>query len=234
MKLLAELLADDPSTPRVTYYDETTGARIDFSATTLENWVAKIAHFLHDELDLTAGDTILLDLPASWQAACIALGAYACNITVAIAPTYNASAVDDNAAAADRNLEAAEVLFTSLGNNWTDFDGDIVIVSNDPFGRGVTEIGEQLPPATLDFGPTVRFYPDTYTATTPTLEQFADPTVSLHARVLTTGWTNWEELTRAVLTPLARQGSIVIVHGLTSAERLKHIASIEKVTHHQS
>lgn len=244
MKLLADLLADDPSTPRVTYYDETTGARMDFSATTLENWVAKIAHFLHDELDLTAGDTILLDLPVSWQAVCIALGAYACDIQVAMTSTQNAAAVDGakahgnvavvNNAKADDTAEAAEVLFTSLETNWTDFDGDVVIVSNDPFGRGVTEIGEQLPPAALDFGPTVRFYPDAYTAPTPTLEQFADSTVTLHTRVLLTGWTNWEAFTRAVFTPLARQGSIVIVHGLASAERLEHIASIEKVTHRQS
>ncbi|HHU67066.1 MAG TPA: TIGR03089 family protein, partial [Corynebacterium sp.] len=36
MELLAHLLRTDPSTPRLTVYNESTGARLDFSAVTLD------------------------------------------------------------------------------------------------------------------------------------------------------------------------------------------------------
>ena len=44
MELLAHLLHADAASPRLTVYNETTGARMDFSGQTLDNWVAKIAN----------------------------------------------------------------------------------------------------------------------------------------------------------------------------------------------
>ena len=76
MELLAHLFADAAS-PRLTVYNEATGARMDFSAQTLDNWVAKIANMLEEELDLEPDSTIAIDLPSSWQAAVVALGALA-------------------------------------------------------------------------------------------------------------------------------------------------------------
>ena len=52
MELLAHLLHADATSPRLTVYNETTGARMDFSGQTLDNWVAKIANMLEEELDL--------------------------------------------------------------------------------------------------------------------------------------------------------------------------------------
>src|SRR5699024_12731344 len=49
----------------------------------------------------------------------------------------------------------------SAGNIATSFDGsapDVVLVPDDPFGRGVAESGGQLPLGAIDFGTTVRFY----------------------------------------------------------------------------
>ena len=77
MQFLAHLLRSDPNCPRLTVYNESTGARMDFSAQTLDNWVAKISNMLDEELELDAGDAIAIDLPVSWQAAVIALGAAA-------------------------------------------------------------------------------------------------------------------------------------------------------------
>ena len=48
--VLDPLLRTDPAGPRITYYDDATGERIEVSAVTLANWAAKTANLLRDEL----------------------------------------------------------------------------------------------------------------------------------------------------------------------------------------
>lgn len=143
MELLAHLLHADAASPRLTVYNETTGARMDFSGQTLDNWVAKIANMLEEELDLEADSTIAIDLPSSWQAAVVALGA------LASGPSYS---FGESAALAD-------VVFTSPSRYPAAHErqpqADIVLISEDPFGRGVVESGGDLPTGAIDFGPTV-------------------------------------------------------------------------------
>ncbi|GAB4013658.1 TIGR03089 family protein [Nocardioides ultimimeridianus] len=64
--VLAERLRHDPGQPLVTFYDDSTGERVELSVTTYANWVAKAASLLVDELGLERGDTIRIDLPAHW------------------------------------------------------------------------------------------------------------------------------------------------------------------------
>ncbi|NDU76176.1 TIGR03089 family protein, partial [Actinomadura sp. DSM 109109] len=42
--------AGDPSRPLVTFYDDAAGERVELSARTFDNWVAKTANFLVDGL----------------------------------------------------------------------------------------------------------------------------------------------------------------------------------------
>ena len=63
---LAELLRADAGRPLVTFYDDATGERVELSVATYANWVAKTASLLVEELDLTRGDRIRLDLPTHW------------------------------------------------------------------------------------------------------------------------------------------------------------------------
>ncbi|AKE40693.1 Uncharacterised protein [Corynebacterium kutscheri] len=217
MNLLSSLLHDDPARPRLTVYNESTGSRVDFSAQTLDNWTAKVAHFLREELDLDQGSTISIALPPSWQTIVIVLGALATDIKVNI--TNNPDAVQ----------QPSDVLFctpTSALN--TSFDGDLVVVTDDPLGRGVIETGQQLAPAAIDFAPTVRFYGDQYYDPTPELAKVV--TAGTPDRVLCTGWHNYRGLEKAVLAPLAGLGSSVIVRGLIDDKRLTAIAEMEKVT----
>ncbi|MDN6227372.1 TIGR03089 family protein, partial [Corynebacterium flavescens] len=67
MELLKHLLRSDAAAPRLTFYNESTGVRMDFSAQTLDNWVSKIANMLQEELDLDEDSTIGISLPVSWQ-----------------------------------------------------------------------------------------------------------------------------------------------------------------------
>ena len=216
MELLAHLLTADPASPRLTVYNETTGARLDFSAQTLDNWASKIGNMLLEELDLEEGSTILIDLPVSWQAATIVLGALAAGV--------------DWRVGAD--ADGADVVFTSP-EQFADHQGregvDVVLVTDDPFGRGVVESGGELPAGAIDFGPTVRFYGDQFFHPAPALADVVTATGGPE-RVLSTGWHDAASLQASVLEPLAAGGSAVIVAGMFDAARLDEIAAAEKVT----
>lgn len=234
MDMLSHLLADDPASPRLTVYNEADGTRMDFSAQTTENWASKVANFLREELDLDDDSVILCDLPVSWQTAMIALGALAAGVTVRFA-TDDAiqSAAGTAGAGAETAASGADepVVFFTTTDKADDYTGrgDVVVVTTDPFGRGVEEIGEQVPEGTIDFGPTVRFYGDFYPGQTQPLSDLIAPT-SEKLRVLSTGWTDWDSFSRQVLSPLAGGGSAVVVAGMVDTDRLAEIADNEKIT----
>ena len=67
--LLRRLLDDDPGRPRLTWYGPA-GERVELSAKVLDNWVAKTANLLVDELDAGPGSRVAIVLPAHWRTAC--------------------------------------------------------------------------------------------------------------------------------------------------------------------
>lgn len=212
MELLSHLLRADPTTPRLTVYNEATGARLDFSAQTLDNWAAKVGNMLIEELDLDEDSTIAIDLPVSWQAAVVVLGALAAGIEVTF------------------GQHEADAVFTTPDRYETHQPtGDVLLVSDDPFGRGIVESGGALPAGTIDFGPTVRFYGDHFFAPTRALTDIVSPSENSD-RVLSTGWSDEAGFITAVLVPLSSGGSAVVVAGLTNSTRLDQIAAAEKVT----
>lgn len=215
MELLVHLLNADPAAPRLTVYNESTGARLDFSAQTLDNWAAKVGNMLLEELDLDSSSTILLDLPVGWQSVAIVLGALAAEVDWELGSSGD-----------------ADVVFTSPASyeEWADTGADVVLVTEDPFGRGVVETGGTLPAGAIDFGPTVRFYGDQFFGPAPSLRDVV-VTSAPAERVLSTGWTTAEGLVKSVLEPLSAGGSAVVVSGgLVDADRLDAIATAEKAT----
>ena len=217
MDLLRDLLAADPGVPRLTVYSETTGARLDFSAQTLDNWASKVGNMLYEEFDLQSGSRIAVDLPAGWQSAAVVLGALAAGIDYTIG--------------AD---PSAEVLFTAPDRADSAFAGDIAVVTDDPFGRGVEECGGTVPDGVVDFGPVVRFYGDQFPYPTKPLRELIDDSVVLPpagARILITGWSDNAGFNSGVLAPLAVGGSVVVVNGPVDADRLEAIATTERVNH---
>ncbi|MBH5297113.1 TIGR03089 family protein [Corynebacterium ulcerans] len=221
MELLRTILSSDPATPRLTVYNESTGARLDFSAQTLDNWAAKVANMLREELDLEQGSLISLELPASWQCVAIVLGAMAAGIDVEFCP-----------------IEQAQGAVVFMDSERIDaspaFSGDVVLVTQDPFGRGVVECGGTVPDGMIDFGPTVRFYGDQFFEPGTRIEESVDKqalaAITPGARALSTGWTTLTEMERTVLAPLAAVGSAVVVTGVASDQRLDAIGRAEKAT----
>ena len=68
MTTLADLLpaVRDPGRPLLTWDDRRTGERVELSATTTSNWVAKTASLLVDELDAVPGTRVRIGLPSHW------------------------------------------------------------------------------------------------------------------------------------------------------------------------
>jgi uncharacterized protein (TIGR03089 family) len=80
--LFASRLASGAGSPLITSYDTATGERMELSAASLANWVAKTHFLLTDELGLGPSDTALVALPLHWMAAPVLLGCWAAGLAV--------------------------------------------------------------------------------------------------------------------------------------------------------
>ncbi|SHG86374.1 TIGR03089 family protein [Geodermatophilus nigrescens] len=149
--LLAAALRRDPSAPLVTAYDDATGERVELSATTLANWVAKTANLLQDEFDVGPGSTVAVALPVHWQTAAVLLGVWSCG-----------AAVLDTAAEDDGRLDAADVVLAAhdrLAPLEEQDLPDLMGLSLHPLGMGMTGYAG---PA-RDFALEVRGHGDVFT-----------------------------------------------------------------------
>ncbi|MGI8887786.1 MAG: TIGR03089 family protein [Nocardioidaceae bacterium] len=81
---LATALKTDPGRPLITFYDATTGERIELSVKTFDNWVSKIANLLSDDLGLEPGETVAVELPSHWLAPVTLVGIWAAGLRVGL------------------------------------------------------------------------------------------------------------------------------------------------------
>lgn len=65
-QLLQSLRTLNPTAPRLTWYGPDS-ERVELSGRVLENWVAKTANFLVDELDAAPGTVVAVDVPVHWR-----------------------------------------------------------------------------------------------------------------------------------------------------------------------
>lgn len=96
--LLAAALRRAPAAPLLTWYDDATDERVELSATTFANWVAKSANLLQDEFDVGPGSTVGVALPVHWQTATVLLGVWSCGAAVV------ETAAEDDGRLADADL----------------------------------------------------------------------------------------------------------------------------------
>lgn len=135
--VLDPLLNDNPAGPRITYYDDATGERIELSTATLANWAAKTANLLRDELGAQPGTTVAVLLPAHWQTAAVLFGVWWIGAEVTLS-----GPADIALCTADRLDEADEAVGM----------GEIAVLSLDPFGKPVPD----LPVGITDYATAVR------------------------------------------------------------------------------
>lgn len=140
--ILEPILHRDPAGPRITYYDDATGARIELSALTLANWAAKTANLIRDEFGLTPGARVAVLLPAHWQTAAVLLGAWWAGVEVVLRP-------DDDAELA---------LVTADRLDEVDGVAEVAALSLDAMGMPVRD----LPIGVTDFATSVRAHGDQF------------------------------------------------------------------------
>ncbi len=139
--ILDPLLRSDPMGPRITFYDDATGERIELSAVTLANWAAKTANLLRDELGAGPGSRVAVLLPAHWQTAAVVFGIWWIGAEV----VFGGDA--DLALCTAERLDEADAA-AGLG--------EIAVLSLDPFGKPVAD----LPVGLTDYATAVRVHGD--------------------------------------------------------------------------
>ncbi len=227
--LLEPRLARDPAGPLVTYYDDASGERIELSATTFANWVAKSANLLRDECDLEPGGRLAALLPAHWQTLAVLLGAWWCGAEVTADP-----------AGADVVCCTADRLDTALDAG----AGLVVGLSLHAFGTGIPG----LPPGVLDYAGEVRPHGDVFVpdgpAAGPVLDGAGPESVLAAARaaatsagfgagdrVLTTrDWSVSEGLVEVPLAVFAAGASLVQCRNAEPGTLARRVDT-ERVTH---
>jgi uncharacterized protein (TIGR03089 family) len=140
--ILDPLMASDPAGPRITYYDDATGERIELSTATLANWAAKTANLLRDELGAGPASRVAVLLPAHWQTAAVLFGIW----WIGAEAVLDGSQSDIALCTADRLPEADDAVGV----------GEIAVLSLDPFGKPVPD----LPVGVTDYATSVRVHGD--------------------------------------------------------------------------
>ena len=129
--------------PRITYYDDATGERIELSTVTLANWAAKTANLLRDELGAGPSSRVAVLLPAHWQTAAVVLGIWWAGAETVLDSPGEA---DIALCTADRIDEADAAVPM----------GEIAVLSLDPFGKPVPDLAVGL----TDYATAVRVHGD--------------------------------------------------------------------------
>lgn len=224
------MLQTDPVGPRITYYDDATGERIELSAVTLANWAAKTGNLLRDELGAGPATRVAILLPAHWQTAAVLFGVWWIGAEAVLAPGAGA-AIDVALCTAERLDEADEA-----------GAGEVAVLSLDPFGRPVPDV----PIGVTDYATAVRVHGDQIVA-----ERHPGPALSGRSvdevlsecqrsaatreltssdRVLSTaGWSEPGELVDGLLAILAVGASLVQVANPDPSALARRIET-EKVT----
>jgi uncharacterized protein (TIGR03089 family) len=133
-----------PSAPRITYYDDATGERIELSTVTLANWAAKTGNLLRDELGVGPGSRIAILLPPHWQTLGVLLGVWYAGAEVVVGQDDC-----DVAFCTEDRIDEADTVA-----------GEVVALSLDAFGKPIPD----LPFGITDYATSVRVHGDQISA----------------------------------------------------------------------
>jgi uncharacterized protein (TIGR03089 family) len=229
--ILEPMLRADPVGPRITYYDDATGERIELSGVTLANWAAKTGNLLRDELGAGPASRVAILLPAHWQTAAVLFGVWWIGAEAVL--TGSAEPASDVALCTAERLDEADDAVAG---------GEVAVLSLDPFGRGVPD----LPIGVTDYATAVRVHGDQIVPESrpgPALDGrsvdqvLADCQSSAAARGLTSSdrvlsgasWSGPAELVDGLLAIMAVGASLVQVANADPAGQQRRIET-EKVT----
>ena len=232
MNLFAQRLQLDGAAPLVTYYDDSTGERVELSATTFDNWVAKTANLMRDELMVEDGDVVQVDLPLHWQALVWVQAAWTAGAVVELGSHVGGATPAVTVSTPDRMAQA-------LGD-------ERVALSLRPLGLPCKDA---LPAGVHDYATSVPGHGDHFQASSTAIEGPAlviGDAITSHVALLAVadlvGLTQGQRILRvgALATlddvvqgwvaPIRAQGSVVVVNGAADHERLARIVADERIS----
>jgi uncharacterized protein (TIGR03089 family) len=240
-ELLRALLAADPGRPRITWYG-TDGERVELSARTLENWVAKTANLLAEEFDAGPGIVVEVRLPAHWRTVTWLLATWMTGACAEVTHDPAAGLIDrprdvvvtaDPVAAVAAGVEPAVLVGVALPALATGFGPDLPAGALD----GAAEVRLRgdvfvplVPPAPGDPALVVADRaPVTHEDLLPAAAE-AGAAAGLPPRVRLLSSAGPDAAVEELLAPLLLDGSVVLhVPGL-DADELARIAEQEQVT----
>lgn len=164
---LLAAMADRP-TPALVFYDHN-GDRVELSGRVFENWTAKTANLLTDDLALQPGDRVLLDTPVHWRCLALAAGVWRLGGVVvlphgATEPTQGAAV----AAALETTLD--EQLATTNGDAarrkalLSPAHDELLVLGYDAMASSVA--AQRLPAGAIDFCAEIRAHGDHFAGST--------------------------------------------------------------------
>jgi uncharacterized protein (TIGR03089 family) len=226
----------DAGRPFITFYDDASGERIELSYATFDNWVAKTANMIVEDLAARPGERLSLLLPTHWQTAVWYVACWTAGVVAA--PGADPAGTDHVVTAPDGLQRALSC------------PGEKVFVPMRPFGAPTAG---SLPEGVLDYAAEVPAYPDQFTPFAvvhdddPALEQdaavlsgaqvvalakqtAAEWGLTRDDRVLFVGDLGQRDgLLAGLLAPMAVGASVVVCRNLDEAAGDRRVAS-ERVT----
>ncbi|MFG2002417.1 TIGR03089 family protein [Spirillospora sp. NPDC048911] len=204
--LLRRRVAADPSRPFVTFYDDDTGERVELSAKTFDNWVAKTANLLVDGLAAEAGGRAVLALPPHWQSAVWLMACWSAGLHVEVLDPDTAGfhervrSGEPAGGSGPYLLAAAEAV---LGDVIHDREAEEII------GLSLHALGGPLreaPAGVVDYAVEVRAYGDRFVQSPDVVPQLPAVTVMTDASTVTKTTFTAAELVRAADGTAAKWG----------------------------
>jgi uncharacterized protein (TIGR03089 family) len=231
----------DPASPFITFYDDTSGERVELSRISFDNWVAKTANLIQDVMGAVPGEVIAILLPVHWQAL---VWLAACWETRLVAAPGLDPAKADHAVGGPDHL-------ADVGRS----PGERIALPLRPLGGRFGEHGmDPLPAGVLDYATEVQGQGDRFTSLSgparpddPALlldvrtytqaevaargrDRAHELSLRSRARVLTDRVPEtMDGIADALLAPLAVGGSTVLCRHL-ERDRVDHRASAERVS----
>ncbi len=256
-RLFDALRTLDPTAPRLTWYGPD-AERVELSGRVLENWVAKTANFLADELDAEPGTVVAVDVPVHWRSLVWLLATWAVGATAVAGEgaAHSGAATVPGAVAMPFGYDRADIVATTnpaaaaaqLATARTDgARANPVLVAVALPALAMRWAGG-LPDGAVDYSGEVRahadvFFPgevpaaDAIAWETPggaaSFAQLLAPAGTVAAqpvpeRVLLQARDGWDGVVRAALHTWARGGSIVLLD--TAVTPTDHLRRTENVT----
>lgn len=224
--VLSALIADDPTRPALTFYEDSPGPqlgeRIELSRKVLGTWVAKAANALQESYDCEPGTVVHLDIPAPhWRLTYWAWASWSIGATVTLDASEGADILITTVPDQPHARDADEVIAVTLAALAREFGG--------PLRSGVMDEAREISSFADSFEPWDAPEPGdaalvvdgrriSYADLVNRAEQHSGPPAGAARTLITTAQPG--SFLTEVLGVWAQLGSAVMVRGTTSAVSL--------------